>query len=790
MDKIDSLLTQTNQSILNYFEQIHAPMKERYSLWAEILVQLELYAKYFSKIYPDLAAASKTVIYASSDFEHKEAFRLFFGDHQQEQGMINVLAAKLKEKFPENGLDFFNGFIELLLVNYLISLTIACDDQNLMINKLSEFFDEYINVHEDDYPPYVFHKLCAGAAYGFGDEYFLDPKLRIEMFKLSFATGQNIYKLLHKLITEKTILNKSSVIYRDSVVGDFENGLIPICYQHQAISIEERFWDCMKALRNFVRNYHDRHPLPIIIKGGSATRAKLFYDKSDEDFKLNFIVGLSSIGKHSWDLPLVLRSPIFRETRINKKGPFKTVTCFAPYLNEDGTIKQIYTSFDTEFLRTKAVEFIAPFNYSQEDALNAAELKNEYGYIHALVNLEEADLPKPDITMSAHTHPQYINGFTASIGVPEIWSYLNMQQMYSKTELTSILDIVGVESLKQINFSKGAFTSLDEVKLKLQEELEKLNASYIEDWLLKSSKESGGRGISDKLNIHKDYEEIAEFIFRKSFTDDIVMQEFVPNNAKAFIETDFYQEILDTFIESGISLNIDNPKDDLFFTMRSFQSIAGIKGYLFSVNAANVTVNAGQGAKLFYGEPILIMPPYFANKLQFLLDSYGDMILKKAIPEHAKHFAIQKGLKIYDYESNLSNIYMLNGLFDYIPYIYVERMQDETAIRLKVQCEENCYGGLDYFYTYLGEKIMLCSAKNHQDSINALEDLMKDIKAEESSRDETNIDLDLAIIELNSGLGQANLLQKALNNAADKHGDSRVERFMFDEWIYDLESIL
>ena len=107
---------------------------------------------------------------------------------------------------------------------------------------------------------------------------------------------------------------------------------------------------------------------------------------------------MSSIGKHSWDLPLVLRSPIFRKTRIsaNNQDQFKTITCFAPYLNENGSIKQIYTSFDPEFLKSKVVEFITPFNYCREEALNSHDLRNEYGNVHALVNLEEEVLPKPE----------------------------------------------------------------------------------------------------------------------------------------------------------------------------------------------------------------------------------------------------------------------------------------------------------------------------------------------------------------------------------------------------------
>ena len=67
-----------------------------------------------------------------------------------------------------------------------------------------------------------------------------------------------------------------------------------------------------------------------------------------------------------------------------------------------------------------------------------------------------------------------------------------------------------------------------------------------------------------------------------------------------------------------------------------------------------------------------------------------------------------------------------------------------------------------------------------------METLIKEVKAKNSSRIEKDIDLDLAVIELNSGLGQANLLQKALNVAVYKYGESRVDQFLFDEWVYDL----
>ena len=102
------------------------------------------------------------------------------------------------------------------------------------------------------------------------------------------------------------------------------------------------------------------------------------------------------------------------------------------------------------------------------------------------------------------------------------------------------------------------------------------------------------------------------------------------------------------------------------------------------------------------------MPPYFANKLQGLLDNYGDTLLKKAIPEHAKIFAVKNKLDIYEHPGNISNIFMLNGLFDYIPYLYVSREMEIDGEKLeqkfKIHCVENCFGGLDYFYNFSGMK--------------------------------------------------------------------------------------
>lgn len=773
-----------------YITHYDASLEKKYKAWSELAAIILLYENFLNSIDPGFCNDLKNLIYSKDEIEQKENFEAIFGDHQENQGSLKNVAAKLKVKLPENGLDFLNSLIELLIFNQLITLTINCQDENIMINQLGSFFDLYLNIHEEDYPPYVYHKLCAGTVYGFDVDYFKENSSRERMFKLSFSTGQNIYKLLHKLVTKKTILNLCSSSYKDSLIGDYENGIIPLCYQHQTICIEERFWDCMKALRNFIRNYHDRHPLPIIIKGESANSQTLFGD-GETSAKTIYIVGLSSIGKHSWDLPLVLRSPIFRDAKIdtNTKVSYSTVTCFATHLNEDGHLKQIYTSFRPDYLEANNIKYIPPFENSEEKY----EL-NQYGFAHALINFEsETELPKPSLIMSAHTHPQYVNGFTASLQIPEVWSYLNMLQMYSKTELTQILDLASIPSLKQINFNQAQFNSKVEINEYLKSEFKKYNCKYVEDWLLKSSKESGGRGISNVLNIHRDFDEIANFIIEKGQSDDIVMQEFVPNNAKAFIESEFLNEIKEVFVESGIALNTEKPSPDLYFTMRSFQSISGIKGYLFSVNAANVTVNAGQGAKLFYGEPIFIMPPYFANKLQHLLDNYGDSLLKKAIPEHAKIFAIKNKVKIYEHPGNISNIFMLNGLFDYIPYLYVTRELDLDGELIeqnfKVHCVENCFGGLDYFYNFRGVKEILVSERTHENSLLAIENLIKEIKSETNNRAEKNIDLELAVIELNSGLGQANLLQKALDNASQKFGEDRIDRFMFDEWITDLEQV-
>jgi hypothetical protein len=218
--------------------------------------------------------------------------------------------------------------------------------------------------------------------------------------------------------------------------------------------------------------------------------------------------------------------------------------------------------------------------------------------------------------------------------------------------------------------------------------------------------------------------------------------------------------------------------------MRSFQSFSGIKGYLFSVNIGSVTVNAGQGAKLFYGEPIRIMPIYIAGKIQKLLDYEGEKILKEAIPQHAKEFARENNIKIIENIIGSNNCYMLNGLFDYIPYLYVNRLDKESDLReFKVYCEDNAYGGLDFYYSYFGEKVTLVSAKSQEESVLALEALLKSSANDEWQGPEQRIDINLAKIELNSGLGQANLLQKTIEESAPD------ERDIFLEWTEDLGTV-
>ena len=800
--EIHHIMNLIPQYCAEYLELIssHAELKTKISQAAKLLALLEVFAKYLSGFVPEVLTLCSSFSIAQNESELKAEFINIFGDHQGSKGLFAKLADALKLKLGDEGLEIATSFVELAYYNFLVALSISVADHNLMINQLGIFFDQYLNIHEEDYPPYAFHRLSAGEVYGFDNEYYLSNKLREKMFKLSAASGANIYKLLWKLVSEYTVLQETSPTYRDLLIGDYENGLIHIGYQHQTICIEERFWDCMRALRNFVRNYHDRHPLPVIIKGDSA-RADLLFGLKSAQHKIIYIAGISSPGKHSWDLPLVLRSPVFREARADtlNRGTFTTITAFTPYLSEEGKIRQLYTSFKVEELFSKGIEFVAPFENSHE------KFKlNEYGFVHALVLLEPSPgLPDPDITMSAHTHPQYISGLTQEIEVPEVWSYLSMRQMYAKTELAAILEKAQINALVQINFKQNRFKTKTELSLYIKEELARLNANHLDEWLLKSSKESGGRGISDRLNIRVDKEKILDFILEQSTTDDVVMQEFVPNNAKAFIEEAFYEQLVDSFLEAGLVINTEYPAPELFFAMRSFQSLTGVKGYLFSVNAGKVTVNAGQGAKLFYGEPILIMPPYFANKLQILLDHYGENILKKAIPEHAKEYARNNEMKVYNLEADFSNLFMLNGLFDYIPYLYVSRefsQNSQSAApdgdseewinsdlkKFKVICEENCFGGLNYYYNFKGEKVILCSGKSQAESLIKLETLIKEVKAKNSSRIEKDIDLDLAVIELNSGLGQANLLQKALNVAVYQYGESRVDQFLFDEWVYDL----
>lgn len=776
-ENLSSSWDQTIQDLMTLIRNCKGDLnslKEANVKFAQVLKITEYYSRDFIEFCPGIEEATKLFI-TQRAFE-ENSLQVFFGDHKKTQGLFKDIAENIVklESNPDQELDKLVKFAEMLYMNYLLFLTIDVNDENEMVNKLAVFFDQYLNVHEEDYPPYMFHSLCAGSAFGFDQTYFYDTNLRVKMFKLACKSGIYLYKHLHYLVSSKTVLAATSAEYKDSLIGDYENGLMPICYQHETICIEERLWDCMRALRNFIRNYHDRHPLPLVIKSADASVEDLFKASLEKDTELVWIAGVSNPGKHSWDMNCVFRSPELRRTYVNSNSKYSCMSVLTPYLTPDGQIKQIYTSFRPEVI--DGLDILYPL----ED--KGYEL-NQYGFAHAIVDLN-GELPRPDLTMSAHTHEQYISNFIAELGVPEVWSQLNMRQMYAKTELAKILAKVDIPALAQVEFLHKEFDDKKEVASTLEQRLANRKLDHIDFWIIKASRDSGGRGISGKLHFKKDRDEMIDFIFEKTKTDDVVMQEFVPNNARSFINSDFYDHIVSSFIESGVAIDAVTPYEQLYFAMRSFQSFSGIKGYLFSVNIGSVTVNAGQGAKLFYGEPIRIMPIYIAGKIQKLLDFEGEKILKEAIPEHAKEFARENNIKIIENVIGSNNCFMLNGLFDYIPYLYVNRLDKDGEIReFKVYSEDNAYGGLDFYYNYFEEKVVLVSADNQENSVLALEDLLKSSANNEWHGPEHAIDINLAKIELNSGLGQANLLQKTIEETAPD------ERDIFLEWTEDLGTV-
>lgn len=782
-----------------YINLVQGKQEDKDSKLNKVLAKLICINDHYSKVFAHLAPEITQIAKDFGNTKEADHWTLIpiFGDHRKHGGIFQKLAEKINtSQSLSPSLDQLAKLGEMFSFNYLCMLSLACNDENEIINKLAMFFDQYLNIHEEDYPPYMFHSLCAGASYGFTQTYYLDPNLRTKMFKLACKTGVNIYKLLHHLISKQSVLKHSTQEYRDALIGDYENGIIAIGYQHETICIEERLWDCMRSLRNFVRNYHDKHPLPLIIKGTDATVDKLFRYKLKNDVELCWIAGLSNPGKHSWDLNCVLRSPLLREMPSqdpNSRAWYINISCFTPYLTSRGEIKQIYTSFKREIIEEQQINYLAPFAKDFKHALyrdqqeyghQGSYICNEEGFVHAVVLLSDENLPKPDVTMSAHTHSQYINNFTRDLGVPETWSMLSMQQMYAKTEVPKILQEIGMESLAQIDFHQKEFTDKSELALALQDRLKSKDCDHVENWILKGSRDSGGRGISGVLSLHKNMSEILDFIFLKSRTDDVVMQEFVPNNARAFITPQFAEKVEDAFIDAGIEINRTTPYERIYFAMRSFQSIGGIKGYLFSANIGAATVNAGQGAKMFYGEPIYIMPIYIAGKIQKLMDEQGELILKQAIPLHAESFARANDIAITSNKLGSTNCYMFNGLFDYIPYLYVSREAKDGKIKnFKVTCKDNAVGGLDYSYNYYGESVTLISTSTHAEALTALEDLLKASANGELQGPETTVDIDLAKIEFNSGLGQANLLQRAIETTAPEKKD------LFLEWTEDLGAI-
>jgi len=101
----------------------------------------------------------------------------------------------------------------------------------------------------------------------------------------------------------------------------------------------------------------------------------------------------------------------------------------------------------------------------------------------------------------------------------------------------------------------------------------------------------------------------------------------------------------------------------------------------------------------------------------------------------------------------------------------------------KIHCINNFQGGLDFYYYYYGQNVKLLSKTNHKDSVLAIEQLLKDFANGDYNGPETALDIGLAVVELNSGLGQANLLHKAVLDMAPSNVD------VFLEWTEDLALI-
>ncbi len=691
-------------------------------------------------------------------------YRRLRGDHDKNRGgSIGRLAEYAGIMGDEAKLTIVANIGSLIDQAYLLNQTVHVENPNELINVLSEYCDGVMNVHEFDYPPYLFHYLCTNG-YGFESDYFRDPALRERMQQLSFQHYRWIHDYMRALVISKTALKDKNQEYVEDLLGDYTKGKAGILYVYdQPVSDAEIFWENMRALRDTIVLIHDRFPLPRIAKNvdplAIGWQDSIYAAVSYPPGNTTTLAGVRQnlrlqregveIGGRLYKMCTgVTQYPArVADKRKGRKGQY---LYYAP---------ASLTFMNPEQLRALGIE------------PTAVEEANKEG-VFTILQFNPSARPIIGSTMNHFTSYNHVSGRYEDDGLPVAWSRIAERMNYMKTVLRELLAKGGVDSIPQAEIPR------DTPKAEIERVLRKFVQNScigtgMRAVIYKPSEQSGGRGsqrfvvVNEKEQIdEKTFEEMVDFAESFTSADDGIVQVFLTSSPFQLAKRDFlYNELVDEFAEIGRPIELNKiPPTPLYWFMRAFptQSDADdrtIAAFALIANTEPIA-NYGRGGRLFEGTPERVIKPEFAKIVADELErvTFGCLqALEDYAPEFVQRPDVQARfpeLKASLDGGDVPYARMMVGLFDFMPYlIYKRTPRSKPSI---IHFAPTIEGDVAFFiYDKEGKQRFLDASQTN---------IVKLIS-------EGKIQVRIGVIELNSGFGLIRPHQQQLQKLGMDQGE-------------------
>jgi len=694
------------------------------------------------------------------------------GDHDKTRGgTIGDLAEAAGIMGDDAKLEIVAAMGALIDQAYLIGQVIQVSNKNQLINVLSTYCDAILNIHEFDYPPYLFHYLSTNG-FGFGSDYFRYPEKRKKMYELSLKHYKWIHDYMRSLMLAKTDLKSKDPAYVEDVLGDYTQGKTSILNTQVGVPVspQEVFWENMCALRDLVVLVHDRYGYPLVVKDVDPAAIGMDRDVCE------------AIGYRQGNTTTL--TLVAEQERLHREGVLVTDESgseilvgvsigMTPYPSRVPDQRQ---GHDGESLY-RAPAFLTFLNPGQLQALGvtapaAADQRGTF----TVLQFKEDKRPALSFVMNHFTSQAHTTLAYEDTGVPVAWSNVAERMMYMKVVLPRILETAGVEAIPQIQVMRG--TPKKDIETAIKDFIKKGGMRVV---ISKPSEQSGGRGAErfivitgDPVRDKRTLRRLVNFVHDFSKADDVVVQMFVTSSPLVFATKDFLREMQAEFAEKGRAVELNKiPATPLYWYMRTFPTQSdgtdkSIAGWLLIINTEAVA-NYGRGGRGFEGTPERVLKPEFAGIIrqkmeevtykcldaieQYAPDFVDDMLERfnnlkeqythadKPVPEYVQRgieqFTQLKAARKTD-AGGVSYARMISGLFDYIPYLTYKGKMVHFEPALDPQ------GDMDivlYVYDEYG---------NAQKIPSSQEKILESLRKGEMKM---GITVKIGVVELNSGFG-------------------------------------